>query len=422
MTLQKAATLSLLVWGLVFPGLGRAQQPEDLFTYGITGSDPHGAYTSAMSHLPVQKLLLDLAAQPRSAGFMDAALQGSGVSRQDLEGLGLVRRQGDDYVLSFTLFTSADVRRVRAVAESSARSLVSAFLARRPEIEVALQKYPVKTVDPKAVAYILLGCFSLDWDGLDLTAEKHYRSAAPEQPDGDRYIPWAEQKSDLTLKGIYWGSHNEDLPNVVFTSFGDHFSLPRYALPDLFWRLPRWATEEGNLPESLKPKLRSALWVSVQITARQIGDMLVALREGGKTKEELAQVASLTPEQAADLLGLLVELEYIGQEGEQYYARIPVLGEQDQAMVMELRHIGRQIAETWLAAHYEQLHNDLAGLTPLRYGVPFADGFTQVWHYIFGEANRQLVEAGLFADPYAENRKYKGFIPAVWHPALSDLR
>jgi hypothetical protein len=31
-----------------------------------------------------------------------------------------------------------------------------------------------------------------------------------------------------------------------------------------------------------------------------------------------------------------------------------------------------------------------------------------------GVANRKLVEAGLFADPYAESRRFKGYIPAVY--------
>jgi hypothetical protein len=46
--------------------------------------------------------------------------------------------------------------------------------------------------------------------------------------------------------------------------------------------------------------------------------------------------------------------------------------------------------------------------------VPFTESFTMVWHYIFGITNRRLVEAGLFADPYNEKRKFKGFIPLVY--------
>ena len=53
--------------------------------------------------------------------------------------------------------------------------------------------------------------------------------------------------------------------------------------------------------------------------------------------------------------------------------------------------------------------------------LPFETVYTEVWHFIFGIANRVLVEEGLFADPYAEERKSKGFIPAVWAKGLSEL-
>jgi hypothetical protein len=37
-----------------------------------------------------------------------------------------------------------------------------------------------------------------------------------------------------------------------------------------------------------------------------------------------------------------------------------------------------------------------------------------VWHPLFGVANRELVAAGLFADPYDAKRTFKGFIPAAY--------
>ncbi len=78
--------------------------------------------------------------------------------------------------------------------------------------------------------------------------------------------------------------------------------------------------------------------------------------------------------------------------------------------------------DAWLAANYQAVQAELSTITPLRYGVPYADVFTQVWHYLFGTANRQLVEARVFADPYSESRQYKGFIPVVWHGSLRDVR
>jgi hypothetical protein len=91
-----------------------------------------------------------------------------------------------------------------------------------------------------------------------------------------------------------------------------------------------------------------------------------------------------------------------------------VLAKRDDAMVRRLLAIGHGVMESWLAANYPKMKADLGDLSLMRSGVPFEDGFTNVWHYVFGIANRKLVEAGLFADPYAADRKLKGSIPAVY--------
>lgn len=61
----------------------------------------------------------------------------------------------------------------------------------------------------------------------------------------------------------------------------------------------------------------------------------------------------------------------------------------------------------------------MADLTPVRNGVPFERVYTEVWHFIFGIANRTLAEEGLFADPYADERRHQGFLPFVWSSDLT---
>lgn len=410
---------ALVLLSLLPPVAARAQQPEGLLTYGITGSE-RGTYSAAMSHVEVQRLLLDIAAAPRRPDFVDDALKGTGVTREGLEALGLVRREGDAYVISFFLLTKDDETKVRAVTEAHARSLAAALLARRAEIETALRQYQMPGVDQRAVAYVLLGCFSLDWDGLDLTAEKGYRSGAKVRANGEQYIPWARQNGGLTLKGLYWGSHNDCGPDVVFTSFGDHHALPRTALPDLFWRLPK--TPSGETDDALRAMLAPVVARSHEATLREMGRMMLALRDGERSAAELAQAAGVTQDEASSDLALLEELGYVGRRNGNYHTLIPVLTERDGPMVRKLLRIGREAMAGWLAADYARLKDELTDVTPIRYGVAYGEVFTQVWHYVFAAANRQLVEAGLFADPYDAGRKYKGFIPAVWQPGINKLR
>jgi hypothetical protein len=90
----------------------------------------------------------------------------------------------------------------------------------------------------------------------------------------------------------------------------------------------------------------------------------------------------------------------------------------DESMVQKIRKIGREEMERWFESGYRQLHDELAAIAPFRYGVSQEDFFYEIWHDIFGAANRILVESGLFADPYSEYYGAKGVIPLVFEKSL----
>jgi DNA-binding MarR family transcriptional regulator len=279
-------------------------------------------------------------------------------------------------------------------------------LERREEIERILERIPQPGADPATLAFFLVGCVSLDWDGLNLTVEKGYRT----EPG---YLPEArEPGGGGSRRGLYWGSHNMHLPTAL-TTFGDH-DAGRYGFPDLLWRMGR-ELNGIEAPEALKPRISDVVDAWHDALLRQVGSIMLHLREGDRTGEELAQAAGLSKREADTLLALLVELEYVREVADdRFRAEIPVLTERDAAAAADLRRVGRDIMETWLADREDSLEQALADLTAVSHGVPLADGFYWIWHYLFAIANRELVAAGFFADPYAPDRKFKGYIPAVY--------
>ena len=52
--------------------------------------------------------------------------------------------------------------------------------------------------------------------------------------------------------------------------------------------------------------------------------------------------------------------------------------------------------------------------------MPFEHVYTEIGHFVFGFANRTLVEQGLFANPYGDERRYRGFLPLVWDAQLGE--
>ncbi len=391
---------------------GTPAPPRPVLDTSIVGTstcDREPCFGHVMRDAAVQRLLLRLAGGPVDTASAEAALSPDGPDADDLLALRLMRKEGDHYVLGFALFTAADVQRIRTVSDRLAGSLAAALLARRAEIEAALAAYDAPGVDRRDVAFFLLGCASLDWDGLAVTAEHGYRQTTAERPDGT-YVPVAMERVDLSLRRIYWGSHNVRVDGIGLTSFGDHDALPRILFPDLIWRAPGFP---DTVPDPPRAALDGLLKASFRRSAATVARTMLALRDGDGTADELASATGAGTDEIATDLDVLLGLGYVSETDGRFRARVPVLAERDDAMARQVLAIGRQVMEAWLAAHYDAIRDELADLSFTRAGVPFAEGFTMIWHYVFGMANQKLVEAGLFADPYAPDRAFRGAVPVV---------
>jgi hypothetical protein len=366
-------------------------------TYSITGSTssstPADNATTAMQHVEVQRLLLDVAAAPRDRDYVETALRGSGISPDDMLSNGSLRLEDGRYWLNFGLLTRADQEIVVRAAGTFSQRLADAVITRRPEIEELLASYDLEGVDRKAVAFVVLGCFSLDWDGLRFATQKGYRATEPKRKGG-RFFFMAEERGGPALKQVYWGSSSNSYGKYGFTSFGDHVS-PRVRLSSML----------RNGPLALRT-------LSILDVAKQAGMIMLALRDGPMTADQLAQIAKRPRPDTDALLAGLVGSGYLNKAGERYRAAIPVLAMRDQPMIEGLRRIGRGAIAEW--ANYAEFQSAMRDISPVRNRVPFPVAFDQLWHYLFGIANQKLVEAGLFADPYAPDARLQGYVPVVY--------
>lgn len=77
-----------------------------------------------MEHPEVRRLLLDAAASPRGREYVEAVLQGSGVSLGDMLSNGSLRLEDGRYWLNFGLLTRADQEIVVAAAATCSLLLV----------------------------------------------------------------------------------------------------------------------------------------------------------------------------------------------------------------------------------------------------------------------------------------------------------
>jgi hypothetical protein len=402
--LSRLILLSVII--LIFPigSVNPAEkkgQEQNILEYSYSGSRELGReFRKAMANPEVQQLLLEMAESPRSAGYIENALNELDITLSDLLNLQLVRQDGNRFELSFILYTREDMDMIRAVAEEMGKLLAESILARRTEIENIIKCDVPSGVDWRETAFIIIGCVSLDWDGLRISRNKGFLT----QPQNGEYIPQAIQPGGGGSKrALYWGSHNYH-SQIAITSFGDHFSV-RQVLPDINWRM------EVDAPDPLNKSLIDAARGLIRLG---IGRIMIALREADLNVSELSVKADLPEDDTERLVKLLLDLDYIVEVDTKYRAIITVLTDRDRKRVNQLRQIGKNVILNWFDENYSDMCQKLSDLTPVKYGVPLADGFYWVWHYVFGIANRELVDSGLFADPYDPERQFQGCIPAVY--------
>jgi len=204
---------------------------------------------------------------------------------------------------------------------------------------------------------------------------------------------------------------------ATLTSFGDHHIQPREALPNVLWRIEKMVAKV-DYPDTLNLRLHDLMNISINEIGEQIGLMMLALRDGGKTLAELTEVAKVRQNNTERLIDLLIELGYIKRNANYYQSCISVLSLRDSSLVQQIRRIGHEEMENYFNSNYERLHKDLSQLTPFRYGVEQTIFFYDIWHDIFGATNRILVKDGFFADPYSKLYGSKGIIPVVFHSSL----
>lgn len=373
----------------------------------------------------IQGLLRAAAERPLTLAEVETALANAEIEAtpENLVRVGAFRREGDRFFIAFNLLTVADLAHLLPANEPFANSLADAIMAHSDEYAEIFARYDLAGVDIGDLRYFVIGCIGLDWDGLDYTREAEYRGVAPTHPNGGTYTLNGRQGSEsIDWRGYYWGSHNHWPGSYALTTFGDHHSPRPNGFPDAvnrFWSIIR----SGNNRSDDARLLARVLSPDLDEIYGEVAQVMLAMRGGPRTVAGLSAVTGIDTEALNRLLALLESLDYVAAlNGNSYRANIVVLDDRDQDMVDQAKALTRRIVAEWLEQNYDAYRAMTANLTPARNRVPHSYAFTEYWHFIFGGANKILVERGFFSDQYAPARTWQGYSPAVWVRSLSDFQ
>ena len=401
---------------------GQSPDSAPFLHTGITGvkhvtglADP----TFVLKLRPVQHVVLDAVAGPIAATHIDSLLLGGPVTRADLVTLGILRPHGNGYAIAYLVLTADDQRAIYAASETYGPSLAHAYESHGAEFERIFAHY--RRADLRAeLAFAIVDGMSLNWDGLKLTTELGYRVPPTHYANGDAYLFHSNQPgANNPANGIYSESHSLPGPHTTFSTFGDGPSIPRtYGIPNVF----DGPAEDGLASLKDDPAAYGAvqgeLITYIEDGATDAGAIMVTLANAPRTAPALRAHVRLPPARFNASLRFLGALGYIHKNGDTYDIAVPTLTPHDKPMLDSALALSRRIMTTWLAANHAAMEHDLAGLSSVRDGLPFAAPFSEVWHYVFGLAAKSLAADGFYADPRATGRRDAGYVPLVWATSL----
>ncbi|MEZ5995928.1 MAG: hypothetical protein R3C25_09240 [Hyphomonadaceae bacterium] len=410
-----AATLSAITatgWPLAAMAQARRWSIAGAASTGSSGWDnPY----NVLGETAVQELAAAALDGPLTRADVDRRLSGTGITVQNLIATDVLRRLPNGrYALAFNVVPREDKLLARSVADGAGASLAAAFLAEQAAFGAAFARYDLPHVDRGVLAMALVGCVVLDWDGLGVTASDGWRASPQRKPNGDVFqMTMSEISPDVSVRALYWGSHNTATEDgaTVLSTFGDHEAPNRLGFPDVTSRVST-NDMQAYAPSDVARALANALNSGMRAQQDEVGRIMMRLREGPATPEELG--AERTTQR------LLEGLLYVRNESGRYHAHVPVISAaHDAAMVEEVRAHGRAIMRAWLGQNYARVREQLSGLRSVRAGVPYEIVFTQLWHDLFGWTNYHLVREGFMYDPYGPDAEWVSFVPFVWEASLN---
>jgi hypothetical protein len=415
----------LLVSGNILTGqeIGGITTQEPLLSTSVTGSIKASGLEDpqyVLSFVSIQRLMLEATSHPLTGVEVATGIEGTPVTLERLLQLELLRRDNDKFRLNYLLLTSDDQQAIYATGVHYGQTLADAFQRQKAEFDQILSGYPQASLRPQLLFGLVAGA-ALNWGGLHLATELGYRVQPVHHENGGAYLVHSKERgAQLNLVGFYLDSETAAGPKMSFSTFGDGDSMPRLqGLPDVFDGLENAVEDWKKLP-NVYAALRSEYIVLLLSAIDDAGRIMTAVAAGNDTDTLLSKNLSMPDGRRKSIVALLASIGYLRESDGHYSVGVPILLDRDKPIADAVLALSRRIMTEWLQANYPLMEKELAGLSPMRNGLPFSLAFNEVWHYTFGFATKSLAESGFYVNPRAPSNRYEGYVPLVW--ASSSLR
>ncbi|MBT9142912.1 MAG: hypothetical protein DDT32_01596 [Syntrophomonadaceae bacterium] len=316
-----------------------------------------------------------------------------------LERPALVGKVDERYKPSFAIFTIQDQERLKPLIDELSRAFVETIqesmnLVHNTYVACGFSGHGFSFDD---IAYILVGAYAFDYGGLGALSKAGFLTVAKEMPGGDYVFAGFEGESVDLRSNWQWG-HGALFGRFTFWGHGQ---VPpegaRNAFPEQAYR---WQYMEGRSEEEV---------VSIM---EDIGEILLVLYRNPIEPEKIAAKAGIERGKLQEHLDLLQKLEYLGTDGQRLVSACPMADpaarEHIRGMVETLQS---KLIETAVRPRWPRMAQIYNETSPATNEIDIREGFNMIYHSIFEQALRSLLEQEIIPRPkrHADGARY-----AVW--------
>ncbi|MFO7791553.1 MAG: hypothetical protein R6W73_01040 [Candidatus Saliniplasma sp.] len=317
--------------------------------------------------------------------------------------LDVLKEKNDKIFVNFTLIDERDNKIIFDICEEYASDLAEDFIGKKKQIFSILGSYRNPRIEKEKLAFIVIGCYLLDWGSLELLSEWGVCDHRKQQAGGNEYVLWGESEVGASLKGVYWGGHSLFMDSYTFHTFGDHHEYTeRKAFPDIIYRFPDLDFDGGD-------EYRSILFDKRKEMLEELGRFIDDIGKSGSEKRDIEKRWA----DKSRYITLLKKLNYLEEVDGMLYLNIPYFTDDDIDMILDCIEPFIKVLKKWIHENIDNIRSSLSETRPLRNGVPFEVYFIQIWHVIFGMTNKKLAESGLIYDTYRDDSDHEGYLPAL---------
>lgn len=317
--------------------------------------------------------------------------------------LDVLKEKDGKVFVNFTVIDEKDNGIIFDVCDEYACGLADEFLDNREQVFEVLGSYENQRLEEEKLAFMIIGCYLLDWESLELLSDWDVCDHRKQQAGDNEYVLWGESEIEGLLKGVYWGGHSLFMESYTFHTFGDHHGYTeRNAFPDIIHRFEDLEFD-GN------EGYRSILFDKRKEMLEDLGRIIDDIGISGCDKEKIEKKWS----DKSKYIHLLKKLNYVEEVDEILYLKIPYFTDEDIDMILNCMEPFIEILKYWIDENIDDIESSLGKTRPLQNGVPFDEYFIQIWHVIFGLTNKKLAESGFIYDTYSDYSDHEGYMPAL---------